>query len=144
MASPLPNPLLQAGAIPYRWQDEEPVFCLITTSNGQRWGFPKGIVDPGETLRQTALKEAHEEAGLAGTLDDDPLGQYDYPKWGTQLVVTVFLLHVTEQAGWWEEADVRRRRWASAQEAMQLLDRQALRDLLTAAVERLGSARRQP
>jgi 8-oxo-dGTP pyrophosphatase MutT (NUDIX family) len=30
------------------------------------WEFPKGGVDPNETLLQTALRELEEEAGLAG------------------------------------------------------------------------------
>ena len=50
-------------------------FCLITSLRKGRWGFPKGITDPGETHVETALKEADEEAGLRGRIVGDSLGE---------------------------------------------------------------------
>jgi 8-oxo-dGTP pyrophosphatase MutT (NUDIX family) len=38
----------------------------------QRWDLPKGIAEPGETPRETAVREAWEEAGLR--LAAQPLG----------------------------------------------------------------------
>jgi 8-oxo-dGTP pyrophosphatase MutT (NUDIX family) len=36
---------------------------------GDVWALPKGIVDPGESAAETAVREAYEETGLTATLD---------------------------------------------------------------------------
>lgn len=136
------NPIQQASAVPYRWRDGKLEFCLITSISGGRWGFPKGIIDPGETAQQTALKEAEEEAGLYGRIEGSPLGQYEYYKWGTVLVVTVFMMQVTEAEDDWEEADLRQRQWCVADEARAAIDRDQIRELLDLAIERLDSPRK--
>lgn len=123
--------------MPYRRRDGRLEFCLITNSRGTRWGFPKGIVDPEETAPETALKESREEAGLHGVVDERPLGDYLYSKWGRLLRVTVYLMRVTRADEAWDESGWRRRRWSPADEARGLLARRDLRRLLETAVARL-------
>ncbi len=36
--------------------------CLV--SDGKHWGFPKGLVEPGESPEDTALREIAEETGI--------------------------------------------------------------------------------
>ena len=132
------TPILQASAVPYRRRKGEVEFCLITSSRKKRWGFPKGIIDPGETAEETALKEAEEEAGLHGRIRGEPLGEYDYRKWGTVLTVTVYLMEVTAADDDWEEADWRDRAWHAAKDARAAIDRGELRQVLDAAVDRLS------
>jgi 8-oxo-dGTP pyrophosphatase MutT (NUDIX family) len=132
MQPDIPAPLFQASAVPYRLSENGAEFCLITSLSSGRWGFPKGLIDPGETPTETALKEALEEA--------DPLGDYQYAKWGTTLSVTVFLMEVHHCDATWLEADRRQRQWATAKEAGDMLDRRYLARLLRLAVKRLGGA----
>jgi len=95
--------------------------CLIRKRSSSVWGIPKGSVDSGDTHAETALKEAWEEAGLRGRVVGDPLGTYQYEKWGGILEVTVFLMEVHEQDDVWQEAAIRERRWISLSDAASLL-----------------------
>jgi phosphohistidine phosphatase len=135
-------PLLQAAVIPYRLRDGQPEFCLITSIRKGTWGFPKGIIDPGETASETALKEAEEEAGLHGRIVGEPLGQYQYYKWNTTLEVTVYLMEVTAADDDWEEADLRSRAWHRADEARAAIHRDELRELLDVALQRIPTQAR--
>ncbi len=132
------GPIHQASAIPFRCHEGTVQFCLITSSSGRRWVFPKGLIDPGDTYQETALNEAHEEAGLRGVLSDEPLGFYVHHKWGTDLTVVVMLMEVTEVDDHWLEEDFRTRRWAPADEARRLLTVPRLHEALNWAVVRLG------
>lgn len=46
---------------------------LLILRNG-RWDLPKGKVEPGETLRDAALREVHEETGILPS----PLNNYPF------------------------------------------------------------------
>ena len=128
----------QAGAVPYRERDGEIEFCLITSSSKKKWCFPKGIIDPGETPTETAVKEAFEEAGLSGEICGDPLGDYQFRKWGRSLNVLMMLMRVSDAADAWDESHLRERRWVDLEAASQLLDRATLRTFVDAAASRLG------
>ncbi|HLW67879.1 MAG TPA: NUDIX hydrolase [Gemmataceae bacterium] len=104
--------------------------CLVTSSSGRRWVIPKGMLEPGKTSAEIAMQEAWEEAGLVGRLQTAPLGTYQYQKYGGTCLVTVFLMHVTEVADDWPERDVRTRVWLQPEEAIDLLEEAALRDIV--------------
>jgi phosphohistidine phosphatase len=127
----------QASAVAYRMGDHGIEFCLITSSGKGKWGFPKGLIDPGETPADTALKEAEEEAGLSGSIIGKPLGNYTYNKWNRSLRVLMMLMEVSEAAAEWEESGLRERRWVGLDEAERLIDREYLRPFLRKALERL-------
>jgi 8-oxo-dGTP pyrophosphatase MutT (NUDIX family) len=59
------------------------------------WALPKGLIDPGETGAETAVREVAEETGLAGRLEQK-LGdvRYVYTRRGERVfkVVSFFLL----------------------------------------------------
>ena len=130
----------QAGVIPFRRKRDAVEICLIRSKGQRKWKIPKGFVDPGETPRQAALKEAREEAGLRGRLLGEALGTYKYTKWGVTLTVAVYLMEVTAEEDDWEEARVRQRSWTSLRDAIAALKRHPVQKLLddaTAKLERL-------
>ena len=128
----------QAGVIPFRRKSGETYFCLITTSGGGKWTFPKGIVDPGDTVRGAALREAVEEAGLHGTLVGPRVGTFQQTKWGTEFTVEMYLMEVTQVDETWDEQAVRQRRWCSGAAALALLQGRPVAALLQNAIERLA------
>ena len=127
----------QAGAIPFRRKKGALEVCLIRNRGRKKWKIPKGFVDPGETAQQSALKEAWEEAGLRGRLIGEPIGSYEYEKWGYDLTVTVFLMEVSDQEDEWEESRFRERSWLPIETAFAMLKKHPVRPLLDAAAERL-------
>ena len=129
----------QAAAIPFRRAGKKLEVCVIRRKGSKRkWGIPKGFIDRGDTARETALKEAGEEAGLNGKLVGDPIGSYEYEKWGTALEVSVFLMEVKGEDDDWDEADFRERKWASFDEAAELLEKHPVQPLLQRAKSRLS------
>ena len=133
---PMTDCALQACAVAYRHRSGRLEFCLITTSQG-RWNWPKGIVDPGETREQAALREAYEEAGLHGRLVGPSLSTYPLNKFGRQFEVTSWLMEVQDCEEQWEEQTTRQRRWVTPTVARRLLSQPHLRDLLDRALQRL-------
>jgi len=129
----------QAAAIPYRWNDGELEVALVTRRQGASWIVPKGYVERGETPRQSALREASEEAGLVGEIGSRPLGSYEYVKAGESCVVQVFLMRVTRELDNWSEDDVREREWIRVRQAIKRVREQGLRRILRGLAERLSA-----
>ena len=68
-----------AGAVLYTFIDGVRHYVLVREKNGS-YGLPKGHVEPGETLAQTALREVREETGVTATLHaDEPVMVDEYP-----------------------------------------------------------------
>ena len=53
-----------AGALLWREENDELLVAVIHRARYNDWGWPKGKVDPGETLPETAVREIKEETGL--------------------------------------------------------------------------------
>jgi 8-oxo-dGTP pyrophosphatase MutT (NUDIX family) len=104
--------------------------CLVTSRSGKRWVVPKGCLEAGKTVREIALQEAWEEAGLLGVLQQEPVGSYVYWKSGKRHHVMVFVLHVTDVADDWPEVTERQRCWLPPAKAVDRVDHPGLVDLL--------------
>jgi 8-oxo-dGTP pyrophosphatase MutT (NUDIX family) len=131
--TPTPQTIQQVCVIPYRRTDDRVEFCLITSLKKRRWIFPKGIIEPGDTYEQSAMKEAHEEAGLHGQLVGNPLGHFFDAKWGARLIVKVVLMEVNQADATWPETEVRERQWVDYDAAQRLLMRRELKNFLQSA-----------
>lgn len=121
---------VQAAAIPYRWSSGRLEVALITRRQGKRWIVPKGNIEPGESARRSARREASEEAGLLGQISARPFGSYAYSKGREPRVVLVFLLRVTRELERWSEMDERERRWIRIERAVERVHERGLRTLL--------------
>jgi 8-oxo-dGTP pyrophosphatase MutT (NUDIX family) len=55
---------ISAGGVAFRQQSESIEVVLISVGERGRWQLPKGLVDDGEEIEATALREVREEAGI--------------------------------------------------------------------------------
>lgn len=75
--------------------------ALRLTPRGE-YLFPKGHLEPGETLEETAIRELAEETGLeAGIVET--LGDVTFTYQGEEYLVTFFLTKVIRQLPEWED-----------------------------------------
>jgi len=116
----------QSAVIPFQIIKNHLKILLITSLKKQNWIFPKGIIEDNMTPQQSALREASEEAGVEGEVLGISLGSYSYPKWGGTCDVKVFPMYVTKVYEDWPEADMRKRRWVSIKEAVNLIQKKEL------------------
>jgi phosphohistidine phosphatase len=107
-----------------------PKICLIRKNDSAEWGIPKGLIDPGDTAEEAALKEAWEEAGIIGRLVGASIGTYAYEKWGATLRVAVYRMKVLDESASWPEMRFRERSWSSMTEAASRLALHPVRPLL--------------
>ncbi|PRY67710.1 8-oxo-dGTP diphosphatase [Glaciihabitans tibetensis] len=77
MTSVATLPVLAAGAVCWRMVDGKARVLLVHRTQHKDVSLPKGKLDPGETLPETAVREIAEETGLAIALGA-PLGQVEY------------------------------------------------------------------
>ncbi len=80
-----------AGGVLFTVEKGVRLYVLVEERGGHR-GLPKGHVEPGETLRETALREIREETGIdARLLDVPPLQEHYFLPSGGDKYVTYFL-----------------------------------------------------
>ena len=126
--------LVQVAALCWRSSPRLEVL-LVTSLRTRRWILPKGWPQDGMSLAQSAANEALEEAGVTGTIADEPIGRYHYlkEKNGSALpcAVEVFSLFVTDERTSWKEKDARQKLWLPAEQAAAKVAETGLRRILT-------------
>jgi len=130
----------QSAVVPYRMKHKRIEILLITSSSNKHWGVPKGIQEPGMSARDSAAKEALEEAGIEGMVGHNPLGCYAYEKWGSACQVEIFPMRVGHVANkkQWQESH-RQRQWYSVKKARALLHQQALLPMIDTLVKTVAA-----
>ncbi|MCC7543514.1 NUDIX domain-containing protein [bacterium] len=111
-------------------------FLLIEDLKG-RWSVPKGHVESGETLEQTALREIGEETGLKNTRIIDKLDKvhFFYRFEGRLIFMTAFHFLIEavdpdEPIVVEESEGIVDARWFSTENAAQVLEYKSLKELL--------------
>ena len=112
------KPRRQYAALPVRLTpDGKPEILLVTSRTTRRWIIPKGWPMRKRSPSQAAAREAYEEAGLEGEIEQDaPIGSYRYEKRldsgaTAQVEVSIFLLRVARQLASWPEQSQRQTCW---------------------------------
>ncbi len=127
-----------AGVILWRRQGNDRVYLLLANALHHTWGFPKGHQEPGEGILACAERELQEETGIADIVLDDSFREVltyevQYPGGEKfEKMVTYFLGQTdTEDVALSEEHSSGD--WYDFDQAINLLQHEDLRKLLTAA-----------
>ncbi len=126
------------GAIIYRRSLVGIRYLLLRHENGGHWSFPKGHTEKGESERETAVREIHEETGLHPHFRHGFYERIYYltPK-GRRKEVVYFLARVWKPRLRVQVDEISEYRWASYAEARSLLTFENTRLLLDKAHLRL-------
>lgn len=128
----------QAGAIVVRAGKAGPRILLVTARrNPRNWIFPKGHVESGETLKLAAVREAREEAGVAGKVVGAAVGKMSFEFGDHSYRVTYFVV-TTADSG--KEREGRQLRWLKYKQALRRLTYDETRELLREAWPRIKVA----
>ena len=119
----------QAGAIIVARRGQPMTLLVTAKRNPEHWVFPKGHVEPGETLEIAARREAEEEAGVTGEIID-AAGSTEFALGPDTYRVHYFVV-ATGDEGRPEKG--RRMKWCSYDEALELLSFDNTRALLRRA-----------
>jgi 8-oxo-dGTP pyrophosphatase MutT (NUDIX family) len=125
----------QVGALCVRRRNKGGYQVLLITSRDRgRWIIPKGWRAKRLKDHKAAAREAKEEAGVRGKVQEKPIGSYAYPKIvdarERSVRVAVFLLDVRQQRNDWKERRERRRAWFDIGAALKEIEEPALRTLI--------------
>jgi len=128
--------VLQAAALCLRDGAAGPEVLMVTSLGTGRWVLPKGWPMKGRTLAGAALREAWEEAGVVGTVEEPPVGAFSYQKirkgrLPLQCRVSVFLVRIDRLETTWPEHKRRRREWVALDRAAELVAEPDLSALLS-------------
>jgi len=134
----------QSGVIPYRLRKGSLEILLITSRKERCWIIPKGIIEHEYSARNSAAKEALEEAGVKGSVHRKLLGVYRNRKFsvhrkllgvyrnrklGKTCTVKVYPMRVTRIYKVWAESD-REREWVSLKKALKLVSNDGLKRVI--------------
>jgi len=128
------GPETHAGGVVYRravWGDCR--YLLVEAKgDASQWVLPKGHITPGESLRLTAVREVHEEAGVWAVVESD-LGTRMFTSHG-EMATTRFFLMRAKGRGLKADGDRERaHRWVSLDKALKLSCFDETRQLLRQA-----------
>ena len=121
-----------AGGVIRRNGSRGPMRVVVVHRPGyDDWSFPKGKVDPGETLEETALREVEEETGLKCRLVR-PLGCTAYADHRGRDKVACYWLMDVVGGRFRSGSEIDEVRWMSIDDALDLLSYGRDRALLRA------------
>lgn len=139
------EPAVSAGGVVFRRDGDRIEVVLCGRTREALWALPKGTPEPGESLRDTAIREVEEETGLGVAIVAE-LGVIQYafarPSIGVRFDKTVhhFLMEPTGSGALDRhdgEYDVAR--WFDIDEAIRAITHQNEADVLSRALGALSS-----
>jgi 8-oxo-dGTP pyrophosphatase MutT (NUDIX family) len=137
---------ISAGGVVFRRRDSRVEVALIGVGDGNRWQLPKGLVDAGEEVETTAVREAREETGIETELVA-PIDKIEYWYYSTHRggrvrfhkFVHFYLLRYLSGDVRDHDAEVNEARWVEIDEARTMLAFASERKVVERAREMLAA-----
>jgi 8-oxo-dGTP pyrophosphatase MutT (NUDIX family) len=152
MTKPHPDSILptveqvSAGGVVYRMAGGAIEIAIVKISDELRWQLPKGLIDPGETNEQAALREVREESGIDGEIVGliDTIDYWFYADYGSQRrryhkFVHFYLMSFVGGDIRDHDHEVVESRWVTADDAIKMLYFKTEREVVTKAVSMIGN-----
>jgi 8-oxo-dGTP pyrophosphatase MutT (NUDIX family) len=140
---------VSAGGVVFRLRDGGGFDVVLIRTHERRWQLPKGWVEDGEAMEQTAVREVREEAGVEPV---GPLGTVEY--WYTSTYdpepvrvhkrVHFFLLRYLRGSTDDHDDEVTEARWTEIAEAERMLAFKDEKRMVALARQSLEQAAREP
>ncbi len=122
--------VLKAGGVVVKGDGRDLRVLVIRSSDGGRWVFPKGHVEPGESTEEAATREVREEAGV-DTVVRRLAARERYEQGIRQVEICYYLLEYRRDVA---PSEDREKRWCTPGEARRLLSFDELKTVLHDAV----------
>lgn len=135
-----------AGGVAYRNAGGAYEIAIVLMEPERRWQLPKGLIDPGETPEQAALREVREEAGIECTIVA-PIDTIDYwfvderggEKVRVHKFVHFFLMRYKGGSTDEHDHEVAEARWAEVSEAIRMLAFDSEKSVVLLGSDMIGS-----
>ena len=105
------------------------------------WTLPKGLIDEGEKLEETAVREVQEEAGVVAKivtkLPTVKIFFYDQNKERVMKFITYFVMEYVEDAPEGHDRETEETKWVNLADGLQLLAFSSEKKLLKQAIEKM-------
>lgn len=135
-----------AGGVVFRRTDRGIEILMIQDAK-DRWTIPKGHVEPGERIEETAVREIEEETGLKYLKILDRLGKIDfrYRKQDKLILMTthIFLIHAFKNTDDYipeENEGIKDVEWFPANEALDLIEYDDIGKLFLISLKKIRHA----
>jgi len=125
-----------AGGVVARDAPGRREYLLVRAKRSLAWVLPKGHVEPGERLEETALREVAEEAGVAAEIVGEA-GTTVFQLGPERVSVCYFVMRYRGET---PASETRERQWCDLQDAGVRLAYANLREVLDRADRMLGAA----
>lgn len=131
---------VSAGGVVFRINKGTAEIVIVRIVPEMRWQLPKGIIDPGETIEEAALREVREESGIVAELVS-PIETIEYwfvaDRDGERIKYHKFVHFFLMQYKSGDIADhdheVDEARWVEIETALEMLEFKSERDVVTKA-----------
>ena len=155
MVKPRTKREFSGGGVVFRKNEKGETEWLVVKHSGyDRWIFPKGLPEKGESLKEAAVREVEEEAGVKAQIIDkigsfnlffyQPIKEGSEEKERIFKTATFFLMEYlsgkTKDHGW----EASEAEWLPYGQAKERLDFKNSKEILDKAKEMLEERERQP
>lgn len=133
---------ISAGGVVFRRENKKVKYLLIKDSYG-RWSFPKGNIEPSESVKEAALREISEETGLKKIKYKDRIDtiKYFYTLDGKFIfkIVIFVLVEVKDSKLFPQKEEISEAKWFTKEEVKKRLNYKNTIPVFLKAVELVES-----